>query len=992
MLSFTSGFIQKTLSLLVLLAILPALVLIFYSGIELRNEAIENARREVMFLAQTMREVQKGIALSTHQTLATLARMDEIRRMDGPASSSIFRAIIEENPVFINIAAVNLNGDVFASARPFVAVNLADRPHVQQALQDKTFVAGEYIVTRMGETVPSLSFAYPVLDASGSPELILTASLHLENFSAFFDVAKLPKNSFIAVNDRNGIRLFYHPPREETNPVGGLIANDAWEKAKRRQAPGFSTHEGSDGIRRIYAFTPVRLHDDQAPYMYMWAGRPEVSVIQPANRILARNLLLMLISAGLALAVALLVGGKILVTPIQRLISAAREFAAGDINARSSMGGAPGELGTLARTFDEMADALVQNQQHLRTIADYTYNWEYWIGPDGGLIWVSPSCEKTTGYKPEAFMADNNLITAIVHDEDIAHFKKHLASEIDDTHSAHIDFRITHTSGKTIWIDHHCTPLIKEDGSFLGRRISNRDITDRKKIEKALTESEAQFRSLVEGAPDAIFVQTNFCFAYVNQAALRLFGAQSPDQLVGESVLNRFHPDYREKVSKRIARLNHQKKDVPRMRQIYLRMDGSHVPVEASAVPILFKGEHGALVFVQDITERLEIESRLQQAQKMQAIGVLAGGIAHDFNNILFPIMGLSELLLEDLPKNSPEHKNAAGIYAAAKRAKDLVHQILSFSRHATHQKIPLLMQEVIKEVAKLARSTISSYIDIQTDIQDDCDPVLADPTNMHQVAMNLVTNAYQAIGESKGRITIALKQQTMEIADVSDTILAPGQYILLTVSDTGHGIPPEMISKVFDPYFTTKTKEKGTGLGLALAYGIVREHGGDIRASSSIGKGAAFTVYLPVLEHGDAAEVLNPDATYPTGTERILLVDDEEAVVRMEAHMLERLGYVVTRTTSCLEALQIFTANPQGFDLVITDMAMPDMTGEQVARQLMKIRPGIPVILCTGFSETMTVAKALETGFKGFLTKPIARSDLAVMVRQILDDTTAET
>ncbi len=992
MLSFTSSFIQKTLSLLVLLAILPALVLIFYSGIELRNEAIENARREVMFLAQTMSEVQKGIALSTHQTLATLARMDEIRRMDGPASSSIFLAVTEENPVFINIAAVNINGDVFASAKPFGEINLADRAHVQQALREKRFVAGEYIITRMGETVPSLSFAYPVLDASGSPEIILTASLHLENFSTFFDVARLPKNSFVAVNDRNGIRLFYHPPREKTNPVGSLIAKDAWEKAKRKQSPGFSTHEGSDGIRRIYAFTPVRLHDEQDPYMYMWAGRPEVSVIQPANMILARNLLLMFISAGLALAVALLVGGKTLLTPIKRLISAARGFAAGDINARSNMGDAPGELGTLAKTFDEMADALVQNQQYLRTIADYTYNWEYWIGPDGSLIWVSPSCEKNTGYKPEAFMSDKNLITAIVHNTDKAHFKKHLASEIDDTRSSHIDFRITHASGKTIWIDHHCTPLIKEDGSFLGRRISNRDITDRKKMEKALTESEAQFRSLVEGAPDAIFVQTNFCFAYVNQAALRLFGAQSPDQLVGESVLNRFHPDFREEVSKRINRLNTQKKDVPRIRQIYLRLDGSHVRVEASAVPITFKGEDGALVFVQDITERLEIESRLQQAQKMQAIGILAGGIAHDFNNILFPIMGLSELLMEDLQIDSPEHKNAAGIYTAAKRAKDLVHQILSFSRHAEHQKIPLLMQEVIKEVAKLARSTISSYIDIQTDIQDDCDPVLADPTNMHQVAMNLVTNAYQAVGERKGSITIDLKQKTLGNTDVSDTILAPGQYILLTVSDTGHGIPPEMISKVFDPYFTTKTKEKGTGLGLSLAYGIVREHGGDIRVSSSIGKGAAFTVYLPVLEIGGAAEVMNPEAKYPTGTERILLVDDEEAIVRMEAQMLERLGYVVTRTTGCIEALQIFTANPEGFELVITDMAMPDMTGEQLARQLMKIRPDIPVILCTGFSETMTVAKAAETGFKGFLNKPVARSDLAVIVRQILDDTKAET
>ena len=981
-----SSFVRNILVLMVFLAVLPALLIILYSGLEMRQAALEDTKREVMTLARTVGEVQQGISLSTDQMLSALAQMEAVRSRDGEAASAIFHSIIDENPRYSNIVATDIHGDVFASGKPFEPTSLADRPHFQQALEEKSFVVGEYILTRVGQEVSSLVFAYAVTDGQGEVLCVLSTAFNLDSFSFLLDVADFPEDSFLAVTDRNGIRLFYHPPRETTNPIGEPIVGTAWETAKGAREPGISVHSGSDGMRRIFAYQPVSLEEGGEPYAYIWSGIPEAAALKIANRVLVRNLLWMLLAAGMAFCVAWLVGGRRLLDPIQRLTGTTRAFASGNTGVRTGMQDAPGELGELAGAFDDMADTLVKNQQRLHTIADYTYDWEYWIGPDGELLWMSPSCERMTGRPASAFMADNGLIWRIVHEQDKPRFRAHLEERDLKRRGGHVDFRIVNVSGKTVWIDHHCIPIYDENGAFLGRRVSNRDITDRKRMEQSLAESEAQFRSLVEGAPDAIFVQTEFRFAYVNQAAIDLFGARSADQLLGTPVLDRFHPDFREAAEKRISQLNALKQKVPRLRQVYLRLDGSEVPVEVSAVPVTFEGKDGALVFVQDVTEREKVAARLQQAQKMEAVGALAGGIAHDFNNILFPIMGLSEMLLDDLPEKSTARDNAAEIYRAAGRARDLVNQILNFSRQAEHKKIPLRIQMVLKEVLKLSRATIPSNIVIHRDIASDMGPVLADPTNIHQVVMNLVTNAYHAVEETGGGITIALHRTELGPGDLSNAGLEPGAYALIAVSDTGCGIPPEIMPRIFEPYFTTKGQEKGTGLGLSVVFGIVREHGGDIRVYSEPGQGTAFRVYLPLMPREASKEAADKPAIYPSGTERILLVDDEEPIVRLETLMLERLGYRVSAYTVSEQALEAFAADPGGFDLVITDMAMPSMTGIRLAQRLVAIRPDMPVILSTGFSDAMTREELAENGIREILHKPITRGDLANTIRRVLD------
>ena len=397
----------------------------------------------------------------------------------------------------------------------------------------------------------------------------------------------------------------------------------------------------------------------------------------------------------------------------------------------------------------------------------------------------------------------------------------------------------------------------------------------------------------------------------------------------------------------------------------------------------------GRLVRIQiatDITEMKRLENQLQEAQKMESIGNLAGGVAHDFNNILFPIIGLSELLLEDLIPGSPEYENVQEILQAGKRGSNLVKQILTFSRQSEHRMTPVRIQQILKEVLKLIRSTIPSNIEISQYIQPDCGLVMADPTQLHQIVMNLITNAYHAVDSTNGKISIQLREKELGHDDLAGMPLKSGQYAILTVTDTGNGIAPAIRDKIFEPYFTTKKHGKGTGLGLAVVYGIVKEYNGHIKVHSEVGEGTAFNIYLPLMETSSKTVSVEKVGSYRGGTERVLLVDDEDPIVQLAKKMLKRLGYRVTSSTSSLDALAAFSGNPDAFDVVVTDMTMPNMTGDKLAKEIFSIRPDIPIIICTGFSEGISRDMAKAMGINGFLMKPIVKSEMAQMVRKVLD------
>lgn len=424
-------------------------------------------------------------------------------------------------------------------------------------------------------------------------------------------------------------------------------------------------------------------------------------------------------------------------------------------------------------------------------------------------------------------------------------------------------------------------------------------------------------------------------------------------------------------------------------------IEGNDLWLESSLIPVLDR--EGLIDYITvvsaDITHRKNdekqrdrLEEKLAQAQKMEAIGNLAGGIAHDFNNILFPITGLSELMLDDLPKGSMEYENVQEILIAGRRGAELVKQILSFSRQYKHQMAPIRIQSILKEVLKLTRSTIPSYIEIKQDIKPDLDLIWGDAIQIHQIAMNIITNAYHAMEEKGGILTVLLKEFDLKSSDVPMIGLTPGSYAHLTISDTGHGIPAKMMEKIFDPYFTTKKKGKGTGLGLSVVHGIVKSHKGEISVYSEIGQGTTFNIYLPLMK-----KTKGPDSTakippLATGHERILLVDDEPAVAELEKKMIERLGYKVTMCDNSIEALKTFNSAPDTFDLIISDMNMPNLPGDQLTLELKKIRPDIPILICTGFSERIDNEIAQEMGVSGILMKPVVRSEMAKMIRNVLD------
>lgn len=406
-----------------------------------------------------------------------------------------------------------------------------------------------------------------------------------------------------------------------------------------------------------------------------------------------------------------------------------------------------------------------------------------------------------------------------------------------------------------------------------------------------------------------------------------------------------------------------------------------------STAPVRVDGREFVLAAIVDVSDKAILESRLAQAQKMEAIGILAGGIAHDFNNILGVIIGNTELLEMGGMLSDGERYSLGQILAAARRAKHLVRQILAFSRRSPQERLLISLKPIVKEAVGFLRASLPAAIAVEHAVAADAAAVMADPTQIQQVLLNLCANAAQAMGSEGGRLKIELQNVRLAAADLlGEPEAAPGGYVRLSVADTGPGIDPAILARIFEPFFTTKGPEQGTGLGLSVVHGIVRAHGGFVRVDSPPGKGARFDVFLPCGEAAEAAAAPG-ETPLPIGRERILFVDDEAALAELTRQRLSGLGYRVEAHTAPMEALAAFEADPAGFDLVVSDLSMPRMSGLVLARRLREIRPQLPIILCTGFSEQADEAAARAAGVRAFLFKPLLLHELAHAVRRVLDE-----
>ena len=647
------------------------------------------------------------------------------------------------------------------------------------------------------------------------------------------------------------------------------------------------------------------------------------------------------------------------------------------------------------------------------------------VEPDGNFIMVNTQMVEIFGYSKEEFESMN--VDDVSHPEDIE-ISKNVQRRVKDGEIENAVFqkRYIHKNGNMFWGKVSNSIVKDPDGKPLYFVTHFVDITESKKTLEELQKYQDELESLVNERTKELFqandalkvseknlknllnsIQAGVVVHNVekerivqfNPAAKKLLGLND-DQILGRSTAKPEWEFVHEDGSPMLID-EYPVNIVKQSRQpLQDYIVGISKPAEnltrwavVNATPQFSKAGNLSEVIISsmDISELKKTQLRLKdkteqlmQAQKMESIGTLAGGIAHDFNNILSSILGFTQLALDQVEKNTGIEDDLHEVLNAGNRAKDLVNQILAFARKSEEESKPMQPSIIAKEVLKFIRSSVPTSIDIRQNINSDSF-IMASPTQIHQILMNLITNAAHAMEDLGGLLEVSINDISAHSVLEKETIgLKQGDYVQIRVSDTGTGISDEIITSIFEPYFTTKGIGEGTGLGLSVVHGIVETYGGKIGVASRLGEGSTFTIYLPItkkrqLDHFYKAEDL------PTGSERILYVDDEASIANMGRRTLEQLGYSAVTRTSSIEALELFRAKPDDFDLVITDMTMPNMTGDVLASELMGIRPDIPVILCTGFSKKISDESAAEIGIKACVSKPFVKADLAKTVRKVL-------
>jgi PAS domain S-box-containing protein len=598
------------------------------------------------------------------------------------------------------------------------------------------------------------------------------------------------------------------------------------------------------------------------------------------------------------------------------------------------------------------------------------------LDANGDLIELNETWCKLLGYTKEEVLGKN--FSDFIHPDFKEIFKENFPKFKSLGYILGIEFEMIKKDGSEIIVSFDGKIGHKKDGSFKQTHCILNDVSERKQTMDALRDSEKKYRTMMESMKDAAYIcSPELRIEYMNAIMINRVGRDATGEICHKAIY-----DQDKKCSWCV--FDQVEKNELVEYEILDPNDNNYYVVSSSPIPHS-DGTISKLTIFHDITQIKTIEENLRQAEKMESIGTLAGGIAHDFNNLLYMIVGNTELALEDIPKWNPAYTHLEEIKSASLKAADIVKQLLNFSRKTDLKMIPIQAVTVIKDALKFLRSTIPSTIEIYQHLPEDEIVILADSIQINQVIMNLCINASQAMEETGGRLDIIVKITTAETETAKGFEgLTPGKYLKITVADTGPGISPEIIHRIFDPYFTTQPIGKGSGMGLSIVHGIVKNHGGAISVVSHLDKGTTFRLLFPVVAEKSVDETQTTDGV-SLGKETILVVDDEQAITDMTQKVLEKIGYRVETSLNPLTALDLFQSKPDTFDLVITDMTMPQMTGAKLAQKLKEIRSDIPVIICTGHSSLIDEEKATQLGIDGYLMKPVFMAKLAKEIRKVL-------
>ena len=638
-------------------------------------------------------------------------------------------------------------------------------------------------------------------------------------------------------------------------------------------------------------------------------------------------------------------------------------------------------------------EELVKSRAQLRILVDTIPDLIWLKDPDGIYLGCNHKFEQFFGAQESTIVgkSDYDFVDKSLADFFRDHDQKAIESDMPSVNEEWLTFSDDGYYGLFETIK---TPMRDPNGTLIGVLGIARDITERKKAEDALIKNEQRYKSSqrmgLVGNWEYNLVSGSF---WGSDQAKRIYGFNPDSERFTTKEVENCIPE-RQRVHQ--ALINLIEKNEPYDLEFEINPVSGAETKTIKSIAELIKDDQGiplkVVGVVQDITiqkesekEKLLLERKLMQAQKMESIGNLAGGIAHDFNNILSSIIGYTELALEDAPEGSPLRDDLKEIYNGSFRAKELVQQILAFARQTNDEMKPVKISKIVAEALKLLRPATPKFIDIVPVINSTA-TVMGNGSQLHQVVMNLCTNSIHALQETGGVLEIEVRDSFIENDHDSETSrLLVGEYVILTVSDNGPGIDPSIIGNIFEPYFTTKGICEGTGMGLAMVKGIIESHGGDINVTSQPGQKTEFTIRLPSNKNREEKGMAQVDRI-ALGTERILFVDDELSLARMGKRMLESLGYTVTVRTSSLEALELFKEQPNAFDLVITDMMMPSMTGDFLSEEMRKIRSDIPIILCTGYSSKINNESAKDLEINALVNKPFSKSAFSKTIREVLD------